>query len=71
MKEKELHEKAVHLSEGGIVEVAGLFVRAIPVNDYVVGCEVCQMDCLCRGEMTDLCAELCAYDRKDHYLVFA
>ena len=66
-----LHEKAVHLSEGGIVEVAGLFVRAKSVPECFDGCDACQMDCLCHGEMADLCTEICDYDGKEHYLVFA
>ena len=71
MTEKELHEKAVRLCEGGTVEVNGHFVKAVVVNGIGVECDVCEMDSICRMDMVDLCCECDAYDRKCHILKLA
>lgn len=68
MSDKEIHEKAIRLCEGGAVEINGLWVRTRVVEDDINPCEICEMDCLCRMEMTDLCGECEAYDRKRHLL---
>ena len=63
-----LHEKAVRLCEGGIVFHCGYFFAAHTVADSEGPCEVCELDCICRLEIEELC-ELCdAYDGKRHYL---
>ncbi len=66
-----LYEKAVRLAEGGIVEIAGHFVRAVNVPGAECPCDLCEMDSACRKEMTDLCAELDAYTRSKNLLKFA
>lgn len=66
-----LHAKAVRLAEGGIVEIDGHFVRAIDVVGDVNPCELCEMDSVCRMEMTNLCAEVDGYTRSPHILKFA
>lgn len=71
MKHDPLYEKAVRLAEGGIVEIAGHFVRAVNVPDAECPCDLCEMDSACRKEMTDLCAELDAYTRSKNLLKFA
>lgn len=58
MKQKELHEKAIRLIEGGCVEVDGLVVRAIKVPFGFDACNECDMDCLCKGDIADLCSEI-------------
>lgn len=68
MTDKELHEKAVRLCEGGAVEVNGLWVKTRVVDDEVNPCSICNMDCLCIMEIDDLCRECDAYDRKRHLL---
>lgn len=70
-KEMSLHDKAVRLAEGGIVEIAGHFVRAINIPDAENPCIHCEMDSACRMEMSDLCAELDAYTHSMHLLKFA
>lgn len=71
MKKDSLHKKAVRLAEGGTVEIAGHFVRAVNVPDEENPCYLCEMDSACRMEMTDLCAELEAYTRSKYLLKFA
>lgn len=71
MKDTELHAKAIRLCEGGIVEVDGHFVKAEVVDESVCACDVCEMDSVCRMDMTDLCGECDAYERKSHILKFA
>lgn len=68
MTDKERYEKAVRLCEGGAVEINGLLVKAALVDDNEEACLVCDMDCLCRLEMLELCAEADGYDRKRHRL---
>lgn len=70
MKKKKmtLHEMAVRLSEGGAVQIYGLFVMAKRVNDDDMPCELCDMDSLCRGKMVDLCSEVDIYDGFKHIL---
>lgn len=71
MTDKELHEKAVRLCEGGTVEVNGHFVKAEVIDEHVFPCAMCEMDSACRMDMTNLCAECDGYERKFHILKFA
>ncbi len=66
-----LHEKAVRLCEGGVVEIAGHFVRAKHYVGHDLSCRYCDMDCACGVEMMNLCAECDAYERCQHILVFS
>ena len=68
MTNKERYEKAVRLCEGGVVEVASLYVKAVIVEGDIHACDVCDMDCICRDEMQQLCIQCDDYDRKRHYL---
>ena len=67
-KKMTLHEKAVRLSEGGAVEIDSLVVRAKIVGNDIMPCDLCDMDCLCHGDMIDLCSELDSYDGFKHIL---
>ena len=60
MKDKQsIHEKAIRLIEGGIVEVDGHSVRLVEMPDMFDTCNYCKMDCLCHigTEMCDVCIE--------------
>ena len=60
MKDKQsIHEKAIRLLEGGIVQVDGHSVRLSKVHHVLLSCELCDMDCLCHTgtEMCDVCVE--------------
>ena len=67
-KKMTLHEMAVRLCEGGQVELNGLAIKAIEVTTDDSPCDVCEMDCLCRMAMVDLCSAVDAYDHKPHRL---
>lgn len=65
-----IHEKAIRLIEGGVVEVDGLFVRAVRTNVMYDTCDLCEMDCLCRigTEMLDVCKECDRINANYYYL---
>lgn len=71
MKQKELHEKAIRLIEGGHVKVDGLYVRAVKVPDGFDACNECNMDCLCKGDMAELCNHLSWFDKYQYLLKLA
>lgn len=60
MKMKQsIHEKAIRLIEGGIVEVDGHCVKLVKLPEIDNPCFCCNMDCLCQSanEMCDVCEE--------------
>ena len=71
MKQKELHEKAIRLIEGGLAEVDNLWVRAIKVPEGFNPCYECNMDCLCKGDIAELCNELSWLDKYQYLLKLA
>lgn len=58
-KKKSVHEKAIRLVEGGIVEVDGHQVKLVKYNEIFDTCYSCKMDCLCYigTEMCEVCME--------------
>lgn len=66
-----LHDKAIRLLEGGVVEIEGHFVKAIQVADDVRPCKLCNMDSACNMNMSELCAEVEIISRKQYILKFA
>lgn len=69
-KEQSIHEKAIRLIEGGIVQVDGHSVKlgkdTFPYNP----CSDCEMDCLCHmgNEMCSVCEECDWITGKNCYL---
>lgn len=60
MKEKmDVHDKAIRLIEGGIVELDGLAVKLGGRTFHFDPCFDCEMDCLCHkgNEMCSVCEE--------------
>lgn len=57
LPQEELHAKAIRLVEGGAVEIEGHWVRFKLVDDTDDACYECMMDCICRMQMVELCAE--------------
>ena len=60
MKDKQsIHEKAIRLIEGGIVDVDGHSVKLVKIPGMFYTCNSCDMDCLCHigTEMCDVCEE--------------
>lgn len=70
MKKMTIHEKAIRLVEGGIVDVDNHVVRAVKAPIEIDTCELCDMDCLChRGtEMADVCEECDSVGNWCYYL---
>lgn len=60
MTQKEIREKAALLKDGQIVEIAGDWFQACRIaEDWVCkGCEVCDLDSICRGDVELVCGEL-------------
>lgn len=71
-KQKSLHERAIRLVEGGVVQVDGFAVRAIKAPIDESPCNVCDMDCLCHRdgdtEMPILCGVVDAVGKDGYYL---
>lgn len=66
-----IHEKAIRLIEGGIVEVSGLCVRMGRAPGYLDSCYCCEMDCLCHkgNPICDLCEECDSITREYCFLI--
>ena len=60
MRQKELNEKVALLKDGQIVEIAGDWFRACRVEESWEGraCEACDLDCICKGDVEEVCEEL-------------
>lgn len=54
-----VHDKAIRLLEGGVVEIEGNWFRLIrfPENYDGIPCYECNLDSICREEHEDVCAE--------------
>lgn len=66
-----IHDKAIRLLEGGIVEIDGRFVKAYKVEGVDNPCELCNMDSACNLNVVTLCAECETISRKRYLLKFA
>lgn len=69
MKQVTLHEKAVRLCEGGVVEFEGLSVRAVRYEGDDLPCIDCKLDSSCSMKMSFLCSECDDYEGCQHILV--
>ena len=66
-----LHDMAVRLAEGGIVDFGGFALKAKEVGREVNPCILCSMDSVCTIDLVDLCAEVDGYTRSSHIIMFA
>lgn len=68
---KTIHEKAIRLVEGGVVEVSGLSVRLVKDSNIFDPCFTCEMDCLCHfgNDMHLLCRECDIITKKNCFLI--
>ena len=73
MKKKtlSLHDKAVRLCEGGVVEFQGHFIRAGEYYGDGNPCYECNMDSICSNGMVELCAECDEVTDSKHILILA
>lgn len=69
MKLPSLHDMAVTLCEGGVIEFNGHTFRAAIADDPFTPCAGCWVDSECHGLVTDLCTECDNYSRERHYLI--
>ena len=62
-----IHEKAIRLLEGGIVDVDGHSVSLVVIPDMFDTCNLCEMDCLCHigSEMCAVCLECVEISKKN------
>lgn len=60
MRRKELNEKVALLKDGQIVEIANDWFRAFRVEESWEDrvCEACDLDCICKGDVEEVCEEL-------------
>ena len=67
-----VHEKAIRLVEGGVVDVDGHSVKLVKAPYIFDPCFCCEMDCLCHSgnEMCDVCEEYDAITKLDCLLTF-
>lgn len=70
MNNKELEEKVALLKDGQIVQIDGLMFKAFKVNSAFTSmpCNCCNVDCLCRGDITEVCKELDFMSKSEWYL---
>lgn len=73
MKQKELNEKVALLRDGQIVEIENEWFQAVrlPDNDDEFPCLICDVDCVCRGDVNTICAALEDYGRCRWFLKLA
>ena len=66
-----IHEKAIRLIEGGIVDVDRHSVKLVKGHDIFDPCYCCEMDCLCHSgsEMCEVCKECDDITKMDCFLV--
>ena len=70
-KETSLHDLAVRLCEGGVIDYDGFALKAKDVGHEENPCYLCAMDSTCNMAMTDLCAECDGVTHTKHILMFA
>lgn len=66
-----LHDKAIRLLEGGVVEIDNHWVRAVSLLYDSDSCEACSMDSACSVDMSELCSEVECISGKPYILKFA
>ena len=73
MNQKDLHEKVALLRDGQIVQIGDNFFQAVQVpRGYECrACEFCYLDCLCKGDVADICNELDKPLGREYYLKLA
>ena len=65
-----LHELAVRLCQGDTINFGGYALKAKDVGHEENPCFLCEMDCVCDMQLTDLCAECDSITRTKHILMF-
>lgn len=73
MEKKELYEKVQLLKDGQIVEINYDFFRAVRCEDNDINpcMDICNLDCICKGDVDEICYELNLYSKTQWYLKLA
>lgn len=73
MKERKLREKVALLRDGQVVQIQGDFFQAVRLPDYwdESPCYICELDSICRDDITDVCNELDGVQPYKWYLKLA
>lgn len=66
MTQKEIHEKAIRLIEGGVVEIDGNWFRLVypQLEGRDIPCMMCELDSICRRHHVVICGECEAITHK-------
>ena len=59
MEKMTVHDKAIRLLEGGVVEIKSNWfsLRRLPEGEFIYPCLECNLDSICHGEHADVCEE--------------
>lgn len=70
MKLDELRQKVALLKDGQVVEIDGLYYKAkrVPECWPQDACYYCNIDCLCHGDVAQVCTELDFLSKSVWYL---
>lgn len=73
MTQKEIYEKVDLLRDGQVVQIEGDFFKAVRLPDYwdECPCNICKLDSICRGDVTNVCSELDGFRPYKWYLKLA
>lgn len=66
MKKLTIHDKAIRLLEGGVVEINCNWFRAKRLSEYYqdTSCMECNLDSICQNEHVDVCCECDAISQR-------
>lgn len=73
MKKKEFNQKVALLKAGQIVEINSDFFRAVRCEDEDINpcLDICNLDCICGDEISEICRELDWCSKTQWYLKLA
>lgn len=73
MKKKELYQKVELLKAGQIVEINSDFFKAVRIDDveFFPCLDICKLDCICKGDVNEICNELDLSSKSQWYLKLA
>ena len=73
MNKKELYQKIELLKAGQIVEINSDFFKAVRIEDEDIRpcVDICDLDCICKGDVAEICDELDWNSKTRWYLKLA
>lgn len=73
MEKKKLYEKVQLLKDGQIVEINGNSFKAKRIDDVDINpcLDICELDCICKGDVSEVCEELDWCSKSQWYLKLA